>query len=83
MARFRERSPVREWSPWDKAFRANLGVFLTTILVWGVYIYINGLVDPFKDSAGIVQQIMRIDTIVSFLTVFGMVIIGVRRRHSR
>jgi hypothetical protein len=80
MAGFRKRSPVREWSPWDKAFWSSVGVLIFTIITYGVYMYVEGITNPLENYGGALGTIMQIDKVFGFGSFVSTILTPLLRR---
>jgi hypothetical protein len=62
----RKGQPVREWSPWDRAFWYSVGVLIFTTITYGVYMSVEGITNPLENYGGVLGTIMKIDKVFGF-----------------
>jgi len=70
----------REWSSWDKAFWASVGVLIFTAITYGVYMYVEGITNPFENYGGVLGSIMQIDKVFGFASFVSTILIALLRR---
>ena len=74
---------VRKVGKRRKAFWISLGVFVFTIFIWGLCMYIGGISNPFKDSGGVLGYVIRIDRVFSLFSGISTIVTALFQKYFK